>query len=128
MSEKEQKGWEEMDAGGFIKFEEPGHEVIGLLLDHEVKKTSKGDANEYKIVTPEGFKTFYAPKGLHDKLAGVIIKYGKQSAIVKIKYIEKVKTASGNDFKVFEVMHRQKTEKDLKEFGIDEGHADPSSF
>lgn len=121
-------GWETAESGSFLKFENPGDGFIGLLVSHEAKSTAKGPANEYKVVTPDGFKTFYAPKGLHDALSGVIIKYGMGKAIVKATFKEKIKTASGNDFKVFDVMHRPKTEKDLKEFGIDESQADPNNF
>lgn len=118
MPEKTNGGWEEEVAGGFIKFEDPGFSFTGLLVDYEKKNTSKGEANDYKIITKDGAQSFYAPKDLHDKLSGVIIKYGLKNAIVKVTYKEKIKTASGNDFKKFEVLHKRADEAALTELGI----------
>jgi hypothetical protein len=113
-----QQGWEEEVSGGFIKFEEPGFNFTGLLVDYEKKNTAKGEANDYKIITKDGAQSFYAPKDLHDKLSGVIIKYGLKNAIVKVTFKEKIKTASGNDFKKFEVLHKKADEASLTELGI----------
>lgn len=118
MSNAQQGGWEEEVAGGFIKFEDPGYNFTGLLVDYAKKNTAKGEANDYKIITKDGAQSFYAPKDLHDKLSGVIIKYGLKNAIVKVTFKEKIKTASGNDFKKFEVLHKRADEASLAELGI----------
>jgi len=118
MPSTKQEGWEEAVSGGFLKFEEPGVTFTGLLVDYEKKSTPKGDAHDYKVITKDGAQTFYAPKDLHDKLSGVIIKYGIKNAIVKVTYKEKIKTASGNDFKKFEVLHTRSDESELTELGI----------
>jgi hypothetical protein len=110
--------WEEQVSGGFLKFEEPGVSFTGLLVDYAKKSTPKGDAHDYKVITKDGAQSFYAPKDLHDKLSGVIIKYGIKNAIVKVTFKEKIKTASGNDFKKFEVLHKRADEKELAELGI----------
>lgn len=121
-------GWEKSEVGGFIKFENPGDGFTGLIVDHEVKQTPKGPAQNYKVVTATGLQSFFAPKGLHDQLSGIIIRYGKGNAIVKAEFKEQTKTTAGNDFKVFDVFHRPKTKEDLEKLGIDEGQADPSVF
>lgn len=113
-----QQGWEVEESGGFIKFEEPGYTFTGLLVDYQKKNTAKGEANDYKVITKDGAQSFYAPKDLHDKLSGVIIKYGLKNVIVKVTFKEKIKTASGNDFKKFEVMHKKADDASLAEFGI----------
>lgn len=118
MSNENAQGWETAEGSGFIKFEEVGSGFTGLLLSHEVKTGSKGIGQEYTVVTTDGTRKFYAPKDLHDKLSGVAIKYGMGNAIVKATFKEKVKTASGNDFKIFEVQHRKKDEATLTELGI----------
>lgn len=118
MPKTEAQGWEEEVSGGFIKFEEPGFTLTGLLTDYQKKNTPKGEAHDYKLITEKGSQTFYAPKDLHDKLSGVVIKYGLKNAIVKITFKEKIKTQSGNDFKKFEVLHRKADEASLTELGI----------
>ncbi len=117
--ENAQGGWETAEGSGFIKFEEVGASVAGLLIAHEVKTGSKGIGQEYTVITKNGTQKFYAPKDLHDKLSGIVIKYGMGNAIIKGTFKEKVKTASGNDFKIFEVQHRKKDEATLIELGID---------
>jgi hypothetical protein len=119
MSEEKQEGWETAEGSGFIKFDEVGASVAGLLTAHESKTTAKGLANEYTVITKNGTQKFFAPKDLHDKLSGIIIKYGMGNAIIKASFKEKVRTASGNDFKIFEVQHRKKDEATLVELGID---------
>jgi len=114
-----QEGWETAEGSGFIKFDEVGASVAGLLIAHEVKTTAKGTAQEYSVITKNGTQKFFAPKDLHDKLSGIIIKYGMGNAIIKASFKEKVRTASGNDFKIFEVQHRKKDEATLVELGID---------
>jgi hypothetical protein len=114
----EVEGWEEETAGGFIKFEEPGYTFTGLITAYEKKNTAKGEANNYHVITKDGAQSFYAPKDLHDKLSGCIIKYGIKNFVVKVTFKQKIKTASGNDFKQFEVMHKRADEKTMAEFNI----------
>jgi len=121
---QQEEGWETMESGGFLKFDEPGDGFTGVVTGYAVKNTSKGEANEYIVYTKDGRKSFYAPKGLHDGLSGCIIKYGLGEFIAKVEYKEKIKTASGNDFKVFDVMHRKKTDELVKELGIEMGDGD----
>ena len=122
---KTQEGWETEESGGFIKFDEVMSGFTGLVIGHTAKNTPKGVAQEYKVITKNGTQSFYAPKDLHDKLAGVMIKYGVGNAIVKVEFKEKIKTLSGNDFKIFEVQSRKKDEATLKELGI---NPDPDAF
>lgn len=117
--ENAQGGWETSEGSGFIKFDEVGASIAGLLISHEAKTTAKGPAQEYTVITKNGTQKFFAPKDLHDKLSGVAIKYGMGNAIIKASFKEKVRTASGNDFKIFEVQHRKKDEATLVELGID---------
>lgn len=112
-------GWEEVNAGGFVTFENEGDEAVGVITDYGVKKTAKGDANEYHIMMADGSKSFLASKGLHDKLQAAIFKYGIGNFVAKITYKEKIKTAGGNDFRVYEVLTRQKTDAVMKELGLD---------
>ncbi len=119
MSEEKKEGWETAEGSGFIKFDEAGATFTGLLTAHSVETGSKGVGQVYTVMTQEGARKFYAPKDLHDKLAGIVIKYGMGNAIIKATFKEKVKTASGNDFKIFEVQHRKKDEETLKDLGID---------
>lgn len=119
MSDEKQGGWETAEGSGFIKFDEVGATVTGLLISHEIKSTAKGQANEYTTITKNGTQKFFAPKDLHDKLSGVAIKYGMGNAIIMATFKEKVRTASGNDFKIFEVQHRKKDDATLVELGID---------
>lgn len=118
------EGWEEVNAGGFITFENPEDTVTGVITDHKVKMTAKGEAQEYHIMTNEGSTSFLASKGLHDKLQALIFKYGMGKFIAKITYKEKIKTASGNDFRVYEVLGREKTDELLKELGIGAAESD----
>ena len=118
-NENAQGGWETAEGSGFIKFDEVGASVTGLLISHETRTTAKGPANEYTVITTNGTQKFFSPKDLHDKLAGIIIKYGMGNVIIKATFKEKVRTASGNDFKIFEVQHRKKDEATLVELGID---------
>lgn len=119
-----QGGWETAESSGFIKFDEVGAGVTGLLTAHESKNTAKGPANEYTVITKDGTQKFFAPKDLHDKLSGIVIKYGMGNPIIKATFKEKVRTASGNDFKVFEVQHRKKDDATLTELGIDPAGGD----
>ncbi len=114
-----QNEWEEETAGGFIKFDTEGEGFTGLVISYERKNTAKGEANNYKVITENGAQSFYAPKDLHDKLSGAIIKYGLKNFVVKATFLKKIKTASGNDFKQFEVLHKRADEKTMKEFKID---------
>lgn len=123
-----QEEWESMESGGFITFDEPGDGFTGVVTGYQAKSTPKGMANEYVVFTEEGRRSFFSPKDLHDKLSGCIIKYGMGEFVVKVEFIEKVKTSSGNDFKKFEVKHRKKTDAVLKEFGIEVGADDDDSF
>lgn len=111
-------GWDTAESGSFIKFEEVGAEVSGLVVGYEKKDTAKGPANDYSIITKTGKQSFYAPKDLHDKLSGCIIKYGLGKFVVKATFKEKTKTASGNDFKIFDVKHKAADEKAFIELGI----------
>ncbi len=122
--ENAQGGWETAEGSGFIKFDEIGASVTGLLTSHETKSTAKGTAQEYTVITKNGTQKFFAPKELHDKLSGIVIKYGMGNAIIKATFKEKVRTASGNDFKVFEVQHRKKDEATLTDLGIDPNGGD----
>ena len=117
-NENAQGGWETAEGSGFIKFDEVGASVTGLLISHETRTTAKGPANEYTVITTNGTQKFFSPKDLHDKLAGIIIKYGMGNVIIKATFKENVRTASGNDFKIFEVQHRKKDEATLVELGI----------
>lgn len=117
--EEEQGSWETIDAGGFVTFENEEDTVTGVITDYGVKKTAKGDANEYHIMLADGSKSFLASKGLHDKLQAAIFKYGMGEFVAKITYKEKVKTASGNDFRVYEVLTRKRTPEVMKELGLD---------
>jgi hypothetical protein len=116
--ETTQDGWDTEEAGGFIKFEEEGAGFTGLLTAYEKKNTAKGEAHNYTVITKNGTQTFYAPKDLHDKLSGVAIKYPMGTAIIKVEFEKKIKTASGNDFKIFDVKHKKSTPEDLAAFGI----------
>lgn len=116
---KDQGGWEEEASGGFIKFDNEGESFTGLVTAYEKKNTAKGEANNYHVITKSGAQSFYAPKDLHDKLSGCIIKYGLKNFVAKVTYKEKIKTSSGNDFKQFEVLHKRADEATMKEFGID---------
>lgn len=127
MSEDVQKNeatdWETESSGGFIKFEEVGDGFTGLVTAYEKRRTPKGDANSYTVFTKSGKQSFYAPKDLHDKLSGAAVKYGLGNYIVKVSLLEKKRLANGNDFKVFEVLSRRKTDDVVKELGLstDEG-------
>lgn len=119
MAQNKDGGWEEEVSGGFIKFDEVGVGFSGLVIGYQKKSTPKGDAHDYRIITKNGPQSFYAPKDLHEKLSGVIIRYGLKNAIVKATFKETIKTGSGNDFKKFEVLSKKADPESLKELGID---------
>lgn len=117
-------GGEEEKSGGFIKFENVGDSVTGLLIKHEKRSTPKGQADNWTVFTKNGSQTFFASKDLQDKLAGAVIKYGIGNVLVQATFVKAVKTSGGNDFKQFEVFSKAKTDEALVELGIDPNKQD----
>lgn len=113
------------ESGSFIKFDEIGAGFTGLVIEYAVKQTGKGPANEYKVITKDGVRTFYAPKDVHDKLSGFIIRYGLGKLVSRVTFKEATKTKSGNDFKIFEVTAKEATPELLAQLGI---NADANNF
>ena len=97
------------------KWEKPGQEVAGLLVDYKRGKTQLGDADFYTILEKEGEKTFTATSALHEKLK----KFKLGEFLVKIIFEEEKPSAAGkHPFKVFSVKATPSSEAKLAAMGI----------
>lgn len=106
--------YEEVLDGELTKFEQEGMVIEGVLQTYREQNTSKGLGNVYEVKTKNGVAAFFAPSLLHKKLSGIV-----KGSIVKITYLNKTKTAGGNDLKHFDVKFAPATEENLKRIGIE---------
>lgn len=107
--------YQKVETGELLKWEEEGTTIEGILVNYEQRDTSKGVGHIYEVENKDNqIIPFFAPSDLRKKLKNIAI-----PSIVKVTYVKKSRTMSGNDWKEFEVFHAELNDVNLKKIGME---------